>query len=434
MKIVLLGLNHKTAPIDIRERLAFNAEDVKGSLADFKAKLPDVEFALLSTCNRVELYCGCEKDDALEIDSFIQLLSDSRKIPSDDFREYLYIKSDADAVNHLLTVGSSLDSMVVGEPQIISQVKDCFSIAREANSVGKILSKLFHAAFRTSKDIYSSTTITNRRISVAGVAIELARQLFIDMKTAKVLVIGAGEMGQLLVEHLTHIECSDITVINRTYKRAVAIAEKSNITPAKWEQIDELLLTADIVVASAGVQGYLFEKDNFRDIVRQRDKDTLLIIDIAVPRNFEPAINDIDGVYLYSVDDLAEVVKQNVKLREGEIDQAVEIICENSNEFMEWLNSMEIGPLVGKMKEGFEQIRQNEMAGFFTGEREHAACRETLENVVSRVVNKLLHCVIKNLNAEAKEHGTEHAVRMADHIISQTRQVTENSHSKEDVE
>ena len=159
-----------------------------------------------------------------------------------------------------------------------------------------------------------------------------------------------------------------------------------------------------------------------------------MLIDIAVPRNFEPAINDIDGVYLYSVDDLAEVVKQNIKLREGEIGQAVEIICENSNEFVEWLNSIEIGPLVGQMKEGFEQIRQNEMAGFFTGEREHAACRETLENVVSRVVNKLLHCVIKNLNAEAKEHGAEHAVRMADHIIRQTQRVAENSHSKEDTQ
>ncbi|MCK5173532.1 MAG: glutamyl-tRNA reductase [Planctomycetes bacterium] len=434
MKIVVLGINYKTTPVGVREKLAFSADDAIDALRDFKSKFPAVEFALLSTCNRVELYCAAGSDDAIKTDDLTKLMADSRSVEVEDFRDFLYVRFDNDAVTHLLTVSSSLDSMVVGESQIIGQVKECFTMACTANSTGKILNKLFHAAFTASKEIYSSTAIATRRVSVAGVAVELAKQLFADITTAKILVVGAGEMGQLLVEHFRHIKCNDITVINRTTQRALDVAKEHEISAAKWDQMDELLLTADIVVASAAVQDYLFRKDDFKAVLKKRRKGGLLAIDIAVPRNFQPEVNDLSGVYLYSIDDLSEVVQQNIKLREGEIDRAIEIICEKTAEYMDWLNSMEIGPLVGQMKAGFEKIRRDETERFFVGSRSEANCKDNMEAMVSRIVNKLLHCVIRNLNVVAREQGSEEAARLATGIVEQARQIAGDGVIKEEDE
>jgi len=427
MEITVLGLNHKTAPVGVRERLAFDADAAAAALKTLKARHPAAEFVILSTCNRVEVYWADDEQGKPSTDDMIAFLAQSRGIAAGEFSGCLYFRNGADAISHLLTVGSSLDSMVVGESQIIAQVKDSYALACSVHSAGKILNRLFHAAFETSKEIYSNTAIANRRVSVAGVAVELAAQLFEDISAARVVVIGAGQMGELLVEHFKHVKCTDIVVINRSLQRATDLAAAHGVGADAWETLDEHLAEADIVVASAGGQDYLFSKAAFKKVLGRRRKGAVLVIDIAVPRNFEPTVNEIDNVYLYSVDDLAAVVEHNVKLRREEVDGAVEIICEKTADFMDWLGLSQIGPLVGRMKEQFERIQRNEMERFFVGPREHADCREAMESMISRVVNKLLHCVIKNVNAEAKTHGVDHAAKMAGDILDQARQIAEDT-------
>jgi glutamyl-tRNA reductase len=291
MKIVVLGLNHKSAPIEIREKLAFDATQTIKALRELKNRFREAEFVLLSTCNRVELYCASTISQEVTAEHLAEFLSDFHNIPIEKFQESLYAYENEDSVRHLLTVASSLDSMVVGEAQIIAQVKESYQLACTAKSTGKILNRLFHYAFATSKKIYTTTSISTGRVSVAGVAVELAMQLFADISSAKVVVIGAGEMGELLVQHLLHVGCKNITVVNRSYERGKNMAERYGISVEKWEEIENQLIGANIAIASAAVQDYLFRKAAFNKIMNSRRGRTLLVIDIAVPRNFEPSIN-----------------------------------------------------------------------------------------------------------------------------------------------
>lgn len=424
MEILLVGLNHKTASVDIREQLAFDEASTIDVLTQLKERYPTGEFVLLSTCNRVELYCAAQKDEVCSTEDLARFLSDYHNVAFEKFQRFLYISHNEDCVRHLLTVTSSLDSMVVGEPQITAQVKEGYRLGCEVGSSGKVLNRLFHCAFSASKDIYTRTSITNRRVSVASVSVELAKQLFADMASAKIVVIGAGEMGELLVEHLLGVKCNDITVVNRSGARARKLAGRLGIAAGEWANLDEQLIGANIVVAAAtATQGYLFDKSTFRRIMDARRGRTLLVIDMAVPRNFEPAVNKIENVYLYSIDDLAQVVEQNIRLREDDIDEAVEIICEKVSEFMDWLESKDIGPLIGRIKVSFEQITQNELEFFFVGNRRDASCKEVMEATVGRIVNKLLHCVIRNISHVAKEHGSTEAAKLAGSIVEEAEDI-----------
>ncbi|TKJ36611.1 MAG: glutamyl-tRNA reductase [Planctomycetes bacterium B3_Pla] len=433
MKIVVLGLNHKTAPVEIREKLAFDTAETSRALCELKKRFAQAEFALISTCNRVELYCAGKHCQGADPDRLAGFLSEFHGIELDKFREFLYIHEDEDAVRHLLTVASSLDSLVVGEAQIIGQVKDSYKLACAAKTTGKVLNRLFHSAFATSKKVYTTTSISSGRVSVAGVAVELAKQLFADISSAKVVVIGAGDMGQLIIQHLLQVGARNITVVNRSYDRGLKVAEQYGIDARQWEHLDEQLIGANIAIASASVQDYLFRKDSFKKIMARRREETLLIIDIAVPRNFEPAVNELEGLYLYSVDDLAAVVEQNRKARQRDMARGMEIVLENVTEFTEWFGAKDIGPLIGRMKEQFAQIGRNEMDRFFVGTREEASCKEVMEEMVNRVVNKLLHCVIKNVNIVAKEDGATEAARLVDTIVKQAEEITsEPNGDKED--
>ncbi len=432
MKIIIAGLNHESAPIDIREKLAFDAGDTVKALRQLKNKFRDTEFALLSTCNRVELYSVSKRTEDLDSKDLVKFLSEFHNLVPDDFREFMYFYRDRDAVRHLLMVASSLDSMVVGESQIITQVKDGYRLACAAKSTGKILNRLFHCGFATSKKVHTTTSISSGRVSVAGVAVELAMQLFADVSSAKVLVIGAGEMGQLLVQHLLHIGCKDITVVNRSHERALHMAGRYGVRERKWEELHEQLTTADIVVAATTVQDYLFKKNSFRKIVDKRRTGTLLIIDIAVPRNFEPAINELEDVYLYSIDDLSDVVEQNRRAREEDIAKGIQIVDKSVGNFMDWFRARDIGPLIGQMRQRFAQIGQKELDRFFAGLRQEAPCREAAESMVKRIVNRLLHCVIKNVNVVAQKHGPAEAAKLVDSIVRQAEEISSGPDNNKD--
>jgi len=432
MKILVVGLNHKTAPIDVRERLSFDATQTLAALRGLMSRFGAAEFVLLSTCNRMELYCAAIADGQVSHAQLTRFLAEFQGLPEKDFRDCLYIYSDEDAVRHLLTVASSLDSMVVGEEQILGQVKQSYRLGCAARSTGKVLNRLFHCAFATSKKVRTSTSISSGRLSIAGIAVELAMQLFADITSAQVVVVGAGEMGQLVVQHLLDEGCKNITVVNRSYERGLETGQRYGVQVRRWEQLEEQLIGTNIVVASAAVQDYLFRKGPFEQIIKRRRQGPLLVVDIAVPRNFEPSINEIEDVYLYSVDELSEVAEQNRKAREEDMCKGMEIIYENVAEFMEWFKARDIGPLIGQMREKFAQISREELERFFVGARQDASCRDVMEPMVNRIVNRLLHCVIKNVNIVAKERGPSEAAKMVEDIVQHADEIISELDDKED--
>ena len=432
MKIFAVGLNHKSAPIDIREKLAFDFDQNIDALGKLKCSYPGAEFVLLSTCNRVELYSVSERTRGIDLEQIAGFFSEFHKVELNDFRDFLYVHTNEDAVRHLLTVASGLDSMVLGEDQILGQVKESYRFACTAKSTGKVLNRLFHCAFATSKKVHTKTHVSDGRISIAGIAVELAMQLFKEISKAKTVVIGAVEMGELLVKHLSHSGCSDITIVNRSYNRGKSIAVRRGIKVNKWNELTNLLIDTDIVIASASTHDYLFKKDSFQNIMNNRQKNPLLIIDIAVPRNFEPEIDKIENVHLYSVDELSEVAKKNRKTRESDISKGIKIIYESVREFMDWFGAREVGPMIGKMKEQFGQISQKELERFFVGTRQQAACKEILEAMVNRVVSKLLHCVISNVDTVAKKHGPTEATKLVDSIVRQAEKISSEQDDKGD--
>lgn len=432
MKILVVGLNHKSAPIDVREKLAFDAEQVLRALRELKHRFSEAEFVLLSTCNRVELYCASQQMVGDYGEDLGKFLSEFHGIQWEELQEFAYIYEDEESVRHLLTVASSLDSLVVGEAQIIGQVKESYRLACIAKSTGKVLNHLFHCSFATSKKVHTITSISRGRVSVAGVAVELAMQLFADISSANAVVIGAGEMGELLVQHLQQIGSKNLTIVNRSYDKGLNLAKKYGIKAQKWEELEEHLTEADIVIASASVQDYLFKKESLKEIMDRRRKGRLLVIDIAVPRNFEPSINEIEEVYLYSVDDLSEVVEQNRKAREEDIVRSMEIVYDNTTDFMDWFGAKDLGPLIGQMKKKFAEISENEMEKFFVGSRQEASCQDAMEAMVKRIVNKLLHCVIKNVDIVARENGTTEAARLVDSIVRQAEEIAAEPGDKKD--
>ena len=418
MKIVVVGLNHKTAPLEIRERLSFGTPEVADALAHLKTQFPGAEFVLLSTCNRVEVYSVSDREGWETGRELAACLAMLRQVDQAEFQEHLYVHVDLEAVRHLCKVTASLDSLVLGENQIIGQVKESYKLASAAKCTGKILNRLFHSAFSTSKDVHAMTAIGRGRMSVAGVAVELAQQLFADIQKARTVVIGAGQMGELLVKHLRHVACADITVINRTHCRAKSMANSHGVNAAPWEDLHERLLNADIVIGSASVEDYLFRHATFRDLMKRRQRNkTLLVIDIAVPRNFEPAINEIENVYLFSVDDL------NRETRERDVAVGVEIVAESAADFMAWFEARDLGPQIGELKAAFNQIGRKELNRFFVGVREQASCRTTLEPMVNRVTNKFLFCLVKHINNLAKEQGPQQAAKLVEQLKQQAAQI-----------
>jgi len=424
MSIVILGINHKSAPVEIRERLAFDASQAATALGRLKEMEREAEFVLLSTCNRVELYYAGERDAQEVAGWLVAFLSGFHNVEPEQFGPALYFHENEEAVRHLLRVAAGLDSMVVGEAQILGQVKDSYKLACAAKSTGKILNRLFHCAFSTAKNVYTSTAISNGRVSVAGVAVELALQLFADITRARVVVIGAGETGELVVQHLVKAGCTDVTVVNRTYERGLELAQRRRIAVGRWEELGEQIGQANIVISSAATDDYLYTRESFEQAVKKRRAGSLLIIDVGVPRNFDPAVNEIEEVYLYSMDELKKVAEQNLKAREEDIASGLEIVYAGAAEFMDWFHAKDIGPLIGRMKEEFRQISRNELGRFFTGPRQEASCRVLMEEVVDRVVNKLLHCVIKNVDAVAKEAGPTEAAKLVDTILRQAREIS----------
>lgn len=368
IKIVNIGMNHETAPVELRECLAKDPENTTAALTSIREQQYIEEGLFLSTCNRVEaLYTTKYPDEARN--SVISLMSHLGDIPEDSFYSNLYIHEDMNAVRHIFRVASSLDSMAIGEPQILGQVKEAYHQATREKTAGVILNRLMHRAFHVAKRVRTETGISDAAISISYAAVKLAKKIFRDLSGRKILLIGAGEMAELAASHLMNNGVHAITVANRTFHRAVQVAESFRGKPVSFEEIGPQLLEVDIVIASTASNEYVISYDQVKGSLRKRRNRPLFFIDIAVPRDIEPRVNDLGNVYVYDIDDLKGIIEINMKQRQQEAVKAERIVQEEVIKFEKWLKTLDVVPTIISIKEKAEAIRQTEFKKSLTSLR-----------------------------------------------------------------
>lgn len=335
MNLTLFGINHKTAPIEVREKIYFPAARLEGILSGIKS-IPGIdECLLLSTCNRTEIYLNTEKQDNL-IDKLSDLLVDLSKIEKNKLKRYFYHLEGLSAIDQLMRVASGLDSMIVGEGQILGQVKDAFRLARHGKFTGPVLNSLFNRAISAGKRARSETAISIGAVSVSSTAVELARSIFDDLSKHQVLIIGAGEMSELALKHLISYGVRSVLVSNRTYDKAKELAEKFAGSAVYYDKISEYLVQSDIIISSTGAPHLLLKKEDVSKIMSRRAGRPVFFIDIAVPRDIEQSVSEIEDVFLYDIDDLGQIVEKNKKIREKEIPKIEKIIEEEKQRYLNW--------------------------------------------------------------------------------------------------
>jgi len=404
MELIVLGLNHKTAPIEIRECLAFKSEDIEKALAHART-LPSLkENMILSTCNRVELYAvGRQAEKA--ISDLKTFLSQFHHLPLRRFEDSLYVHTGHEAVQHIFRVASSLDSMVIGEPQILGQIKEAYEMAAGGKTSGLVLHRLLHRAFHVAKRVRTETRIGNRATSVSSVAVELARKIFETLEEKAVLLIGAGEMCELAAQHLISGGVGQVLVTNRTYERALSLAEKFKGTAVPFEEIYQGLGSADIVISATDARKPILEHDQIARIMKGRKQRPIFFIDIADPRNIDPRVNDLENVYLYNIDHLQKVANDNIQGREEEARKAEAIVQQEVVRFVGWYRSLGFTPTIIALRNKFEEIRQGEMEKILSrlpnlSDRE----KNSLDALTAAIVNKILHDPLSLLK-RVKEDG-----------------------------
>lgn len=412
--IVLLGMNHKTAPVGIREQLALACREETHPLHLLSGREHVDELFLLSTCNRVEFLFTCAQvDDALrEIKALFRLYledpSGSLPPPSAAPGDYLYVHQDLEAVRHLFRVASSLDSMVVGEPQILGQIKTAYREAAERRSVGVILNRLLHKTFSVAKRVRSETLIGSHAVSISYAAVELARKIFGELWGKKVLLIGAGEMAELAAEHFLSQGIGQLLVANRTIERAVELAERFKGDTVPFGHVLDALKSVDIVLSSTGSPDPILWHKDVKARMRERRNRPLFFIDIAVPRDIDPMVNRIDNVYLYDIDDLQGIIDLNKEERRREAERAEHIIAEETVKFQKWLETLDVVPTIIALREKAETIRRNELQRTLShlpslNEKD----RQAIEVLTESIIKKLLHDPILFLKSRAERDNKE---------------------------
>lgn len=399
-RIILIGLNHKTAPVDIRECLAFNDDESRSAMTALRGLAAIEEAILFSTCNRVELLITAREIDAA-IDQAKTFLAGFKKVPLDDFESTLYLHQGEEAVRHIFRVAASLDSMMVGEPQILGQVKSAYRKATEEKSSGVILNRLLHRTFSVAKRIRSETGVGDHAVSISYAAIELGRKIFGELAGKKVLLIGAGEMAELAVEHLIRNRSDDIYVANRTFERGVELADKYRGTPIRFEEILDYLGQVDIIISSTGAQGYILEKQQVKGVMRGRRNRPIFFIDIAVPRDIDPKINALNNVYLYDIDDLKGVIDENIDDRNREALKAERIIDEAVIHFRLWFQSLGVVPTIKALRTKVNSVAGEEIQRTLQ-QMEHLSPddRKSIERMTHALVNKILHAPTQYLKSD----------------------------------
>jgi glutamyl-tRNA reductase len=403
MKLLITGLNHRTAPVEVRERLAFEEKSLPDALDQLKQRPGLLEGMILSTCNRVEV--AVTADEETDAGSAVEgFLAESRSVARDWVSPHLYRYDGPDAIRHMFRVASSLDSMVVGEPQILGQMKSAYAVAKERGAISGFLDQVLTKAFNVAKRVRTETEIGESAVSVSYAAVALAREIFGSLKGQRVLVVGAGKMAESAARHLRRAGVLEILVTNRTRERAVALAEAVDGRVIDYERFHEALPEVDILLASSGATSYIVTGEELRAAISKRRNRPMFLIDIAVPRNIEPSVNKLDNVFLYDIDDLGKVVDTNLRGRLEVAQQAEVIIGEEVTRMMERLKSREASPAIVSLREQLEQWRVGEIErrraklGALTPQQE-----EALDAITRGLTNKFFHEMITKVKKEDRE-------------------------------
>ena len=412
MRFLLIGLNHKTAPVHIRERLAFGGDEIPTALADLVDRETISEVLIVSTCNRVEiLAAGTAPEEGR--DRLIEYLETARSIDRPSLEEHVYTRYDREAVHHLFRVASSLDSMVVGEPQILGQVREAYRIGLDAGTVGRTLSTLLQSAFAAAKRVRTETAIGESAVSVSYVAVELGRKIFESLKDRTTLLVGAGEMAELAAQHLVEAGEMRLVVANRTHERAEELAGRFGAEAVPFHALGDRLVEADIVLCSTAADGYVLGRDTIAAALEQRRNRPICLIDISVPRQIDPAAGDLDNAFLFDMDDLQRVAESNMREREREAAVAETIVLDEVTQFLQRLRTSDIGPTVAELKEHLNDVaigeyqRLRKRLGNLTPDQEEAIRTMLLPSII----NKISHPIILHMrDAAAREADTEASV------------------------
>ncbi|SEQ94942.1 glutamyl-tRNA reductase [Azotobacter beijerinckii] len=402
MAFIALGINHKTASVDIRERVAFTPAQLAEALQQLCRHTDSREAAILSTCNRSELYL---EQDSPGVDAVLQWLADYHRLSLDELRACAYVHQDESAVRHMMRVASGLDSLVLGEPQILGQMKTAYAVAREAGTVGPLLGRLFQATFSTAKAVRTDTAIGENPVSVAFAAVSLAKQIFSDLQRSQALLIGAGETITLVARHLHEQGVRRIVVANRTLERGRLLAEQVGGQAIMLADIGQELAGSDIVISSTASQLPILGKGAVERALKQRKHKPMFMVDIAVPRDIEPEVGELDDVYLYSVDDLHEVIEENLKSRQGAARAAEELVATGADDFMLRLRELAAVDVLKAYRQQAERLRDEELA---KAQRLLANGSDPLEvaaTLARGLTNKLLHAPsvqLKKLSADGR--------------------------------
>jgi glutamyl-tRNA reductase len=405
MLVQVVGCSHHGTSIAVRERLAFSPEQTREALDHWRRVFPGVEAVLLSTCNRVEIYAATERQPEPTLDQIATFLARFHGIDPAEVIEHLYQYSDEAAVQHLFTVAASLDSMVLGEPQILAQVKQAYQTATEQDNTGPLMHAVFQMALRAARRVAGETTIHQRRISVPSVAVgDFARQIFERFDDKQTLVIGAGEMAEETLRYLQEEGVRHITIVNRRLDRAEELAKRWSGRAVPWEKLLPTIAAADLVVSTTGSDEPIVTLEDFVRIESQRFERPLLILDLAVPRDFDPAIGDRTDVYLYSIDDLQAACQRNRAERDKELPAAMRIVEQETARFMAEMYHREIGPVIERLRLGWQKPKEDELQRLLNklpdlDDRQ----REEIRRSFDRLVNKMLHPPLESLRDESRD-------------------------------
>ncbi len=414
--ITLIGINHKTASVELREALAFTTEETIFALKTLKQRQDLKESLIFSTCNRMEILSIPACEDCVE--AIITFLADFKKIPINRFRDALYIYRGNDAVKHLFRVASSLDSMIVGEPQILGQVKAAYRNTIETRSSGVILNRLMHKAFSIAKKVRRETGIGDSAVSISYAAIELANKIFSDLSQRSVMLLGAGEMAELAVEHLISHGVSKIVVTNRTFENAVTLAEKFNGEAITFEERQDALKDVDIIVSSTGATDHVLTAAHVKKIMRVRKQRPLFFIDIAVPRDIDPKVNKIDNAYLYDIDDLQHIVEDNMDGRKQEAVKGARLVEEAVIKFQRWLDSLEVVPTIVAIKGKIETITDIEARKTLNSLNLKPDEEDAIQRMLRAVTSKIMHDPIRFLKNTGCHRDDSIYINAARHLFN----------------
>ena len=408
--IVSIGTSHHVAPIEFRERLAFSEEQLIESLQHFRESDQVQEAAILSTCNRVEVYAVLNSVRTTEAAAkvLVEFLSRCHQIDMESLKKWTYLHHNVETIRHLFRVTSSLDSMVVGESQILGQVKDAYDTSRSAGSTGTILNRLFTKAFSVGKRIRSETTITTGAVSISYAAVELAKKIFNTLEGKTVAIIGAGEMSELTAKHLVANGVSNVIVANRTYERAVNVAQKFDGMPLAYDSDLNFLIDADIVISSTNAPDYLIKRQPLTKIMRKRKHRYMFLIDIAVPRDIEPDVSKLDQAFLYNIDDLEAVVASNLQDRQQEATRAEQIVSEETKRFYDQLQIFQVNPTIKALHQQFREIADTELQACFYKATLSDQQEEAIASMAQAIVKKLLHHPMRNLRCAVNDGDADH--------------------------